>query len=59
MRSPGVTRLELDLRRAVEPISGHVRIAGREEQEFAGMLELMALLDDARAATPPDEEEPG
>jgi hypothetical protein len=53
-----IARLELELSRHVEPISGRVRILRQPAREFAGMLELMALLDEARAS-PQDEPSDG
>ncbi len=44
-----VTRLQLELERDVEPIRGRLWIADQPAREFAGMLELMTLLDAVRA----------
>jgi hypothetical protein len=46
-----VARVELELERGVEPISGRVRIEGVPDRTFAGMLELMGLLDDVRGTS--------
>jgi hypothetical protein len=49
MPDDDVTRLELELLRGVEPISGQIRIDDGPEREFIGVLELITLLDEARA----------
>jgi hypothetical protein len=40
--------VELDLAQGVEPISGRLRAGGVPARSFSGVLELIALLDDAR-----------
>ena len=49
-----VTRVALELERDVEPIRGRLCIADQPAREFAGMLELMTLLDAVRASRIPD-----
>jgi hypothetical protein len=49
-----VTRIALELERDVEPIRGRVLIADQPAREFAGMLELMTLLDAVRASRIPE-----
>jgi len=51
-----VAHLQLELEREVEPITGRVRVDGADERRFAGMLELMRLLDEARTVQPTREE---
>ena len=43
-----VVRLELELDRGLEPISGRVRTADNPTQSFSGVLDLINLLDHAR-----------
>jgi hypothetical protein len=44
-----ITRVELDITRGSQPISGHLRTGQAAPRSFSGLLELMRLLDDARA----------
>lgn len=55
MSDPQTLRIELELARGVEPISGQVRGDEEPARAFAGVLELIALLDSARAASGPDD----
>ena len=48
----------LELRLTTEPISGMFRADGEHSHPFTGWLELAALLDRARAATPATPESP-
>jgi hypothetical protein len=49
MVEPEIVHLELDVERGVEPISGQLRTDHAPARSFAGMLELIALLDRERA----------
>jgi hypothetical protein len=49
MRDLDTTRVELELIRDCEPISGRVQVVGEAARQFAGVLELIAVLDRARA----------
>jgi hypothetical protein len=49
MTEPDIAHIELDVERGVDPISGQLRAADGRDRTFAGMLELIALLDRARA----------
>jgi hypothetical protein len=44
-----IAHFELDVALGVEPISGQLRTADAPPRRFAGVLELMTLLDQARA----------
>jgi hypothetical protein len=46
--APTVLILELDV--GAEPVSGTVRCGAGSPRRFAGVLELLRLVDDARAA---------
>jgi hypothetical protein len=50
MTDPEIAHLELDLERGVEPITGQLRTDHTPARPFAGMLELIALLDRERAS---------
>jgi hypothetical protein len=41
-------RVVIDLDREAEPIAGELRAGAAEPQRFAGLLELMALIDACR-----------
>jgi hypothetical protein len=51
MSDPEIAHLELDIARGIEPISGHLRAPDAPALPFAGVLELIMLLDAARAAS--------
>jgi hypothetical protein len=46
---PEIAHLELDIERGVEPIRGELRADQAPARPFVGLLELIAMLDQARA----------
>ena len=54
----GPRRIELDLVAGVEPIQGCARGADGVEHAFTGWLELVEMLDRARAGRSPGRTEP-
>jgi hypothetical protein len=45
-----IVSIALELDPDVEPITGRIRLRHGSEVEFAGVVELLGLLDDARHA---------
>jgi hypothetical protein len=46
------TRVTIDVDVGSDPISGHIRVAGRSTETFVGWSALAELLEQARAGTP-------